>query len=331
MIEYIERIKSKYGYNDELLEFLSQLIAVLIKYYGETYKDIILMALQNCEIHIQSKDENTENFLNSYFDDNKKWEIPHLGGAFHYTKIKVIDNQVISKSIIYIRTIHLFSYIPFDFNDDKDILTLIHEICHAIKEYGKLKLKKGKIINSSGLIKYTYSYTKETGVVLEKCDMKGIEEALNTVEEKQIFEMMTGRKAKNKTGYNNAAYYAERLLKHKDLAKILKNSQFSGDDSWIQYLGDEQSKILIDNFDTLVNSMYVSIRDILNKEKREMLYQKKKIAEDVLDDFINNYCSKEDVEAFTQSLDIADKKTVEMIQQLPLIKKEDDISSSIKR
>ena len=78
MDEYINGIKNKYGYSEELTNFLSQLIPTLIKYYGEEHKNTILSALSECEIHFQCKEENTENYLNSYFGVNKEWEIPLL-------------------------------------------------------------------------------------------------------------------------------------------------------------------------------------------------------------------------------------------------------------
>ena len=73
MNEYLLGLKSKFGYSDEMLNFFSQLIPVLIKYYGEESAGIILNALSNCEIHIQGKEEDTKTFLNSYFDTNKEW------------------------------------------------------------------------------------------------------------------------------------------------------------------------------------------------------------------------------------------------------------------
>lgn len=54
--------------------------------------------------------------------------------------------------------------------------------------------------------------------------------------------------------------------------------------------------------------MYVSFKDINTKEKREAFYQKMGLVQDIIDDFVDNYCSKEDVESFIQSLAVADKK-----------------------
>lgn len=291
MSEYINELKSKYGYSEELSDFLSQLLPVIINYYGEEYKDVILSALSNCEIHFQSKDEDTKEYLNSYFGVNKEWEMPSLAGAFYHNEVDIRNNQVVAKPIVYVKSVYYGIYMPFDFNNDKQVSTLIHEICHLIKGYGKLKTENGKIIDSTGLMKVTYDYSQENGILEEKHDMVGIEEALNDVETAQILEMMTGRK-QEVTGYKAAGYSATRLLEHSDLAKEIRISQFRGDDSWIKYLGEEASKLLIENFDILVNAMYISFKDINSKAKRELLYQKMAKAQKLIDDFVDNYSTK---------------------------------------
>ena len=56
------------------------------------------------------------------------------------------------------------------------------------------------------------------------------------------------------------------------------------------------------------------------------------LTQDVIDDFVDNYCSGKDVEAFIQSLAVADKKTIEMIQQMSIVNQNtEEVSSSIKR
>lgn len=331
MDEYLIELKNKFGYSDELTNFLSQLIPNLIKYYGEENKEVILSTLSNCEIHFQRKDEDPKTFLNSYFDINKDWKIPPLAVALYHNEIKVKDNQVVAKPIIYLKQVYSDPCMSFDFNNDNQANTLIHEICHSIKGYGKTKVENGKIIDSTGLIRDTYSYSQENGIVEEKSDMIGIEEALNDVETAQILEMMTGRKQKADS-YKLAGYYATQLLQHSDLAKVIRISQFSGDDSWIQYIGEEQSNLLAEKFDVLVNALYVSYSDIDTPKKREALHNKMGLAQDAIEDFIDNYCSKKDVDAFTQSLEIADKKTIEMTQQMTATKSNtEEITSSIKK
>ena len=54
----------------------------------------------------------------------------------------------------------------------------------------------------------------------------------------------------------------------------------------------------------------------VNSSISENNFEKIDLAQDALNNFIDNYCSKEDIETFMQSLANADKKTIEMIQQL---------------
>lgn len=78
--------------------------------------------------------------------------------------------------------------------------------------------------------------------------------------------------------------------------------------------------------------MYVSFKDINTKEKREAFYQKMGLVQDIIDDFVDNYCSKEDVESFIQSLAVADKKTIEITQQMSVANQNiEEVFSSITR
>ena len=184
-----------------------------------------------------------------------------------------------------------------------------------IKKELEKKLSERRYEHSIGVMKMAGELAKIYGV---------------DVETAQILEMMTGRKQKADS-YKLAGYYATQLLQHSDLAKVIRISQFSGDDSWIQYIGEEQSKLLAEKFDVLVNALYVSYSDIDTPEKRESLHNKMGLAQDAIEDFIDNYCSKKDVDAFTQSLEIADKRTIEMTQQKVSIKPiTEEISSPIK-
>ena len=91
--EFVSQLKAKYGYSDEMEQFLQKAISAIITYYGEDKKNIVFAALSECEIHIQKENENTEQYLNQYFGTNKKWDIPFLGGAFQHTELSV-NNKI---------------------------------------------------------------------------------------------------------------------------------------------------------------------------------------------------------------------------------------------
>lgn len=295
MKEYMLKLKNKYGYSDELLEFLNRLILCLIDYYGAEYKDTILEALLNCEIHIQRENENPKTFLNQYFGVNEEWEIPLLAGGFYHVEYNLQDNNLVSKSIIYITTGGPDIYLPFRFDSDSCVNNLIHEILHLIKGYGKLKMRDNYIIDSTGLLKKFYSYSLEEGFTLENCENLGIEEALNCVETSQILEMMTGEK-KEIRGYKEAAEIAKVLLENSGFAQAVRKSQFSGDDSWIQFLcenlGEDQSKLLIENLDKLVIYHFATFKILNTPEKRKKFSEDKRNTMVALNELLNKFFSK---------------------------------------
>ena len=53
--EFVSQLKSKFGYSDEMEQFLQKAIPAIITYYGEDKKNIIFAALSDCEIHSTRK------------------------------------------------------------------------------------------------------------------------------------------------------------------------------------------------------------------------------------------------------------------------------------
>ena len=75
--------------------------------------------------------------------------------------------------------------------------------------------------------------------------------------------MITGREQKFR-GYSSAGYLANAMLSNQELEAVVKNSQLSGDTTWIQYFGDSSEQI-IKSFDILINMMYLSQKEVINK------------------------------------------------------------------
>lgn len=291
MNKYMNNLKNKYGYSDELLNFLNKLIPCLIVYYGEEYKKNIFDALMNCEIHFQDKNENSEAFLNEYFNINEELEIPFFAGAFYQRKIYLKNHQLSEKSIIYVVTGGPEYYTPFKFDVDRYLDKLIHEILHLVKGYGKLQLDEDHIIARSGLIKDFYTYDSSDCITFDKKQNDGIEEAFNCVEASQILELMTGRKQEIR-GYTKAGEIAKAFLENDDFAHAIRKSQFDGSDSWIQFLGEAQSEVLIKSFEILVMSKYASFKILNTPEKIKKFNNSIQEAIDSLNEVLGKFILK---------------------------------------
>lgn len=312
--EFVSQLKEKYGYSDEMELFLKKAVPAIISYYGEDKKNIIFAALSECEIHIQKENENTEQYLNQYFGLNKKWDIPFLGGAFQHTELSINNNQVNQKKIIYLKTEYLYRYKPFDFNDEEKLSSIVHEICHAVKGYGKLKIENGRVIDFSGLIKDYYEYDRKTNSFTNaKSDNTGLEEALNSYDEASIMTIMTG-KFHEFGSYKGMTEVVRELMKHEELAQIIRTSQFSGGTEWRDFLGKEDSEYLSQNFEDWVSVLYSSPSELMNDKLG--LMEKMKTAMNNVAEFAKNYTTPQEVQTFAESRKLADKRTVDIIKQI---------------
>ncbi len=312
--EFVSQLKKQYGYSDEMEQFLQKALPAMITYYGEDKKNIIFAALSECEIHIQEENENTEQFLNQYFGTNQKWDIPLTAGAFQHTHISVDNDQVISKRIIYLKTVYQNKYKLFDFNDEGKLSGIIHEICHDIKGYGKMKVENGRVITSTGLIKDYYDYDRNNNSFTNtKSDNTGLEEALNSYDEASIMTIMTG-KFHEFGAYKGMTQVARELMKHDELAQIIKTSQFGGGTEWVDFLGKDASEFLSKNFEDWVSCFYVSPSQML-KDKAGIM-EKKRTAINNLIEFVKNYTTQKEIEMFIESRKIADQKIMEVVNEI---------------
>lgn len=301
MKEYLDRLKVKYNYDEQFMSFLEKAIPAIIKFYGENYESLILEAIENCEIHIQDLKENTDDYLNSYFNVNKKWKIPFVASAFYHKELSV-NGGLNAKNIIYVRNSR---FMPFEYSESK-MDSIVHEICHLVKAYKKEKLINGKIFDSTGLIKEVYSTDGENEITA----LVGLEESLNCVETAHIMEMITGHYEVR--GYKTSVRQAELLYRFDDIIKVIRHSQFTADNSWISYLGVENAKLLADNFEVLASALLVPYPKINTPEKREKLHEKLLVAHENVMDFIKNYTSKNSLNNFETALENADNMAYEM-------------------
>ena len=84
--------------------------------------------------------------------------------------------------------------------------------------------------------------------------------------------------------YGRASSIAELLLQNDELKKLLFRAQFKEDYDWIEYLGEENAKIICENLDTLVNAMYAPWSEVNTPEKRKAYNERlNKLCEETYD------------------------------------------------
>ena len=279
MREFLNKLKERYSYNEELIKFIENLIPVLLVYYGEDKKDLIMNAFLDCEIHIQGNKEIIDNYLNDYFKVNKYWNTGP-SSAFYHKNFSINNGDIFSKSIIYVKQVNAKN---IDFSNYETLQVLIHEICHMIKGYKTERYNENVVVDRTGL-STTYYENKEGSFVETVDDMAGIEEAFNECDATLITSMLVGKRMQP-ISYKSAASYAINIReKYSGLYHKIRESQFNGNDEWIKMIGEDEAKKIIKCFDLIALMPKPSIA--ANKEKRKEFLAMRNDAYDYLDNFI---------------------------------------------
>lgn len=314
----IDRICQKFHYDSQLTTFLHTSIPSLIAYYGIENKERIIETFENCEIHIQKENEDPSIFIGEYFDETIEEDLKeHMNGffvrAFHLDGPKYVNGNVTLQQIIYIKK---DKNNKFDWSDEQSQSNIVHEMCHAIKTNGHVKVEGDNIITYSGLIKSIYRYNPETGKIdFVSGYSSDLEEALNTLDELAVMSIMKNRVFTTENGYEAMLQMARRMMSFDDIARVVRKSQLSGSDEWIDYLGQENCALIIENFSLLGVRVGRKNGKTMRQQIREGL-----VAREILNEFFDNYKPKEidftdwsleDIERYRQTGELPENQNLE--------------------
>lgn len=199
--------------------------------------------------------------------------------------VQLENNTIVLRNIIYVRNNRFHK---FDLSDEQCQSTIIHEMCHAIKTHGHIKVENDIVTVSSGLLKVRYQYNSLTGR-FDDLDAQNVEleEAINTYDELNIMRMMKGNSFHKQSGYATMVDTAQRMMQVDDIANIIRLSQFSGNDEWMEYLGEDTCNEIIDSFSKLC----VNIGHNKGKSLRQRIRESKE-AKEKLQELFNNYINR---------------------------------------
>ena len=258
--DLIGYISKKFNYDNKLSSLLLIVIDAMIDYYGEGRKKDIYEAFANTYIHIQEENENPTQYLTDYFGELFEFNVnPSMISCANLSISTMKDKTIETKKIVYISK-H-FKDIDLNKTDDYSDYSLqvfIHELNHCIKNNWE-----GKVLNdhefeiATGLNKTVFS-TTHTPYDIVSDTFENIEEAVNTLQEYELFKNITGRAPVCAGIYkNNQAVIRRILSNYPNLYLAIVDSEFNKDDKWLNYIGKENAIALDDIFK----------KDILNQQK----------------------------------------------------------------
>ncbi len=142
MEEYLNNLKVKYSYNDQMIELLSKVIDAFINVLGEEYTNIILNTIANTIVFQYDNTANATNTLNEIINDGNNHQVgPMATGTGFMEDYYTYNNGEINQNFA----------IGIDISCQRGLFTMVHELCHAISTYNKITIEDNIITIKSGL------------------------------------------------------------------------------------------------------------------------------------------------------------------------------------
>ena len=258
--DFVDYISKQYNYDNKLSEILVVIINGMLDYYGEERKKEIYEAFSDNYIHIQEENENPTQYLTEYFGDLFEFNTnPSIITCGELSRSTMKNRKIKTKKIVYI-TEH-FKDVDLKKTDvfsDVSLQVLIHELNHCIKGNWEGRVLNDNEFEIANGLNHTVFSTLHDPYDIVSDTYENIEEAINTVQEYDIFKIITGRNPVPYGSYKNIQKVMRKMLSnYPKLYSVIIDSEFNHDNNWLNYIGEENALALDNTFK----------KDVLSQQK----------------------------------------------------------------
>lgn len=306
MEEYIDKIKNKFGYSSELCEFLNKIIPLMINHFGENRRAQILNTFSEVEIHLGEGNETYADFMHKKYGPLADTSYPLGAAGVYHNKVSLNED----KELVHNDVVYVFKPIngKCDFSKASFVATIIHEICHAIKEHRNVAVSGDMITRTTGFKKYSYDFlgneVEDEGLGV------GLEEAFNCYDEEVLTSAYFGTEYKT-SAYSGITGVIKELMKHEDIKEAVKEAEFGSPLILEVVLCSENYQSLLESTYNIVTYNYLKSDDVYTQEDDELMMQ-------MLEEGYSIKEIKEKIKEILANKDISSKvkKSFETIQNL---------------
>jgi len=234
---YLEKLKTRYNYDDKTIKALSLVIPEILNYYGEDYSDIILNAIYNCQIIACNSHETISKVL------RERKLTPMIGSSpvseidikraesVYVPNIKIsYDSENNSYNIDKVDRIIVTSH-TFNFDSLKGLEVLTHALCHLVKGFNdELTIEENVLTIRNGISYEKRKIVYDNEIFLDFIEDygKGLEEGFNLYDTDKIVSAVY---KENYKSYDfDSIYTIATILKEKyNLKKEINSYELIGD------------------------------------------------------------------------------------------------------
>lgn len=257
-----DNIIKKYNYSPKLATFLKKILEELINIFGLDKEPLIYEALLNTEI---VDCESNYAYLNSHFtlsnDDSITLisDLDKASGVCYSDALIDYDESTKTFSLKSINRVILINNLSS--NESYVLGSLIHELCHLIKNYYREYTIENDILTvRQGLIESIYQLSYENGIVKRRLISEkgvGLEEGLNTILEYAIARKLIDPNYQT-TGYLVLKELASILTDTLGLKTPILNAEVMKEKAaFIEYFDSLYMKGAYLRFESILDKIYV--------------------------------------------------------------------------
>jgi len=258
MEEFLKNLKITKGYDDQLLDIISNIIMAYNEVLGDENMPNVLQAINNVQIILYDDVQQASSILSHYFNNGKKYIVGSQGTGTGFTE----DEYILDEN----GNIRQYLVIGLDKNSIK-IQTLIHELCHAISSIKGEFVKDNILYTNSGFNLTSYDFSNGTkGGILSNQEVI-FNEIVTENLAMQVMDAYDKTISHEATAYNGYASNFKYFFRNANLNKAIIDSYINHDNNFVKILDEIVDQQVYLN---CINSMYNEI-DSNNSAIKEYL------------------------------------------------------------
>lgn len=255
LFDFKERIKSKYGYDEEFAETISMAAEDIAYHLGEEFASVVYRAFEECKFVIQkgmkTGDKKRETVLDvikneGMYEEIRKDTTTEENLQKATSAYVSVPQMSFDGSTYQIDSINRMIVLPSNFNNDSigSYQTLIHEGLRLVNSYINEYQIEGDILTiKSGLATETQKLSKDGKNVNRTFVSRtgqGLESGINLYDEMSI--VSEARDANHTpTGNDNLRLTAGQLMDGMGLKEIIRTARMTKDDTELRKIVDDYS------------------------------------------------------------------------------------------
>lgn len=276
---FVDKISSKYNYDYRTINALKKIIPALIEYYGLEYLNVIIKAIEDCEIiHCDSY-----NTISSVIYDNNL-----LSKNIVFEQIKNDDGIYISKPIISYNSLDnqykvdsvvrkvIVSH-TFNFDSPKGLEVLTYQLCSLIKSFYNEYIIDGNVLyKRNGLVseKFVINNDKSLSLLGDHVCGGSLDDGMNIYDTEKIVSLILKDEYKCYR-YDSIATIAMILKEKFKLKDVFNNAEIYNDIKSLKRLcGEDQYENLLRLSDKCFDIEEEMLMYSLTRDKKDELSSK---------------------------------------------------------